>query len=159
MQRRFINFAAKNSKIVLMFKEYHTNNENETRNIAKEFSNVLRPGDIVCLYGDLGCGKTTFSQAAIAALGVKERVTSPTFTIVHEYEGKFPVYHFDVYRVHSEEDMFEIGYEEYFFGKGVCFIEWADFISDLIPENVYKIYLKYTDEDDGRMIRIEYPGD
>ena len=85
-------------------------------------------------------------------------VTSPTFTIVHEYEGRVPVYHFDVYRVHSEEDMFEIGYEEYFFGSGVCFIEWAELIEELLPENVYRVRLQYTDEEDGRMIQIEYPG-
>lgn len=142
-----------------MVKDFHTTSEKETKEIAKSFAAELKPGDIVCLYGDLGCGKTAFSQAAIEELGVAELVTSPTFTIVREYEGKFPVYHFDVYRVHSEEDMFEIGYEEYFFGKGVCFIEWAELVEELLPENVYKVYLKYTDEEDGRMIRIEYPGD
>ncbi|MBR6700898.1 MAG: tRNA (adenosine(37)-N6)-threonylcarbamoyltransferase complex ATPase subunit type 1 TsaE [Firmicutes bacterium] len=141
-----------------MIKEFHTASEKETKEIAGDFAAELKPGDIVCLYGDLGCGKTAFSQAAIEALGVTEMVTSPTFTIVREYEGKFPVYHFDVYRVHSEEDMFEIGYEDYFYGKGVCFIEWAELIEELLPEKVYKIYLQYTDEEDGRMIRIEYPG-
>ncbi|MDO4481246.1 MAG: tRNA (adenosine(37)-N6)-threonylcarbamoyltransferase complex ATPase subunit type 1 TsaE [Bacillota bacterium] len=141
-----------------MVREFHTKNENETGNTAREFARELKPGDIVCLYGDLGCGKTTFSQAAIEELGVKETVTSPTFTIVHEYEGRFPVYHFDVYRVHSEEEMFEIGYEEYFFGSGVCFIEWAELIEELLPENVYRVRLQYTDEEDGRMIQIEYPG-
>lgn len=141
-----------------MFKEFHTTSENETRAIALDLAAELKPGDMVCLYGDLGCGKTTFSKAAIEALGVTEMVTSPTFTIVREYEGRLPVYHFDVYRVHSEEDMFEIGYEEYFYGKGVCFIEWAELIEDLLPDRVYRIYLQYTDEEDGRMIRIEYPG-
>lgn len=141
-----------------MVREFHTKDAKETGKIAGEFAGELKPGDIVCLYGDLGCGKTTFSQAAIKALGVNEGVTSPTFTIVHEYEGYFPVYHFDVYRVHSEEDMFEIGYEEYFFGRGVCFIEWAELIEELLPENVYRVRLQYTDEEDGRMIQIEYPG-
>lgn len=142
-----------------MIREFITSNEKETGNIAREFAKALEPGDIVCLYGNLGCGKTIFSQAAIAALGVKEPVTSPTFTIVHEYQGRIPVYHFDVYRVHSEEDMFEIGYEDYFFGKGVCFIEWAELIEDLLPEKVYKVRLQYTEEEDGRRIQIEYPGD
>lgn len=159
MRTLFISYAVNSSLVKSMVKEYQTNNEEETRAVAREFAQVLKPGDMVCLYGDLGSGKTTFSQAAIKALGVEEQVTSPTFTIVHEYEGKFPVYHFDVYRVHSEEDLFEIGYEEYFFGNGVCFVEWADFISELLPEKIYKVYLKYTEEDDGRMIRIEYPGD
>ncbi|MBE6020260.1 MAG: tRNA (adenosine(37)-N6)-threonylcarbamoyltransferase complex ATPase subunit type 1 TsaE [Clostridiales bacterium] len=141
-----------------MIKEFHTVNEQGTKEIAKAFAAELKPGDLVCLYGDLGSGKTAFSKSAIEALGVTEMVTSPTFTIVREYEGRIPVYHFDVYRVHSEEDMFEIGYEEYFYGKGVCFIEWAELIEELLPEKVYKIFLQYTDEEDGRMIRIEYPG-
>lgn len=142
-----------------MKKEFQISCEAETRDLARAFAAELKPGDIVCLYGDLGSGKTTFSQSAIGALGVQEMVTSPTFTIVREYEGKVPVYHFDVYRVHSEEDMFELGYEEYFYGRGICFIEWAELISELLPEKVYKIYFKYTEEEDGRMIQIEYPGD
>lgn len=146
------------NKVIVMKKTFHTLSEKETGAIAEEFAKGLKPGDIVCLDGDLGCGKTAFSKAAIKALGVDEPVTSPTFTIVREYEGIMPVYHFDVYRVHSEEDLFEIGYEDYFFGDGVCFIEWAELIEDLLPENVYRINLKYTDEDDGRSIEIEYPG-
>ncbi len=135
-----------------------THNEAETREIAENFSGQLKAGDIVCLYGDLGCGKTTFSQSAIRSLGVKDQVVSPTFTIVHEYDGKVPVYHFDVYRVHSEEDLFELGYEDYFYGKGICFIEWAELIEELLPENVFRIYFEYTDREDERRIRFEYPG-
>jgi len=140
--------------------EYRTYSEAETARIAAYFAIELKPGDIVCMYGDLGSGKTTFCKAALRGLGVKETVTSPTFTIVKEYEGTYnPVYHFDVYRVHSEEDLFEIGFEDYLFGKGICFIEWAELIEDLIPENVYRVYLEYTGEDEGRLMRIEYPGD
>lgn len=144
----------------MSIKEILTENGEETRAAAADFAKSLKAGDIVCLYGDLGAGKTTFCQAAIAALGVREPVTSPTFNIVKEYKGESTaVYHFDVYRVHSEEDMFEIGYEDCFYGGGICFIEWAELIEDLLPENVIKVFLEYTDEEDGRKIRIEYTGD
>jgi len=140
--------------------EFLTTNPIETAAVAEDFAGSLKPGDIVCMYGDLGAGKTTFCQAALKALGVEEQVTSPTFTIIKEYMGRaLPVYHFDVYRVHSEEDMFEIGYEDYFFGKGVCFIEWAELIEDLLPEKVIRVSLGYTDEEDERKITIEYSGD
>lgn len=139
---------------------YHIMGEEEMRRVAGQTARRLKPGDIVCLYGQLGAGKTTFCQGAIAALGVKETVTSPTFTIVHQYRGdRFPVYHFDVYRVHSGEELFEIGYEDYFFGDGVCFVEWAELIEELIPENAIRVYLTYSEEEeDGRWMRIEYPG-
>ncbi|MBR6503423.1 MAG: tRNA (adenosine(37)-N6)-threonylcarbamoyltransferase complex ATPase subunit type 1 TsaE [Firmicutes bacterium] len=131
--------------------------------MAEELAARLGPGDLVALYGDLDTGKTTFCKAAIRALGVAETVTSPTFTIVKEYRGRLPVYHFDVYRVHSEEDLFEIGCEEYFFGRGVCFVEWADLIEGLLeevePEHLYRIRFEYTEEEEGRRILIEYPGD
>lgn len=144
----------------MSIKEILTENGEETRAAAADFAKGLKAGDIVCLYGALGAGKTTFCQAAIAELGVKEPVTSPTFNIVKEYRGEsMPVYHFDVYRVHSEEDMFEIGYEDCFYGGGICFIEWAELIEDLLPESVIKVFLEYTDEEDGRKIRIEYIGD
>ena len=137
--------------------------ESETADLARELAEELGPGDLVALYGDLGTGKTAFCKAAIRALGVTETVTSPTFNIVKEYEGRLPVYHFDVYRVHSEEDLFEIGYEEYFFGRGVCFVEWADLVEGLLediePEHLYRVRLEYTEEEEGRRIHIEYPGD
>ncbi|MBQ3390307.1 MAG: tRNA (adenosine(37)-N6)-threonylcarbamoyltransferase complex ATPase subunit type 1 TsaE [Firmicutes bacterium] len=144
-------------------REFQIKNESETAELAEELAARLGPGDLVALYGDLGTGKTTFCKAAIRALGVAETVTSPTFTIVKEYRGRLPVYHFDVYRVHSEEDLFEIGCEEYFFGQGVCFVEWADLIEGLLeevePEHLYRIRFEYTEEEEGRRILIEYPGD
>ena len=141
-----------------MIKE--SNSERETYELGFSLGAEAKPGEIYCLDGDLGAGKTVFAKGFAAGLKIDEPITSPTFTIVKEYvDGRLPLYHFDVYRVHSEEDLFEIGYEEYFFGNGVCFVEWADFIGELLPEKIYKVYLKYTEEDDGRMIRIEYPGD
>jgi len=109
----------------------------ETFAIGKELAAQAKPGEVYCLYGDLGCGKTVFSQGFGAGLGVTEPISSPTFTIMQIYEsGRLPLYHFDVYRIADPEEMDEIGYEDYFFGEGVCLIEWASLIKELIPEHV-----------------------
>ena len=136
-------------------KEFEIKNESETAKLAEELAAELKPGDLVALYGDLGTGKTTFSKAAIRALGVSDTVTSPTFTIVKEYRGRLPVYHFDVYRVHSEEDLFEIGYEEYFYGDGLCVVEWADKIEELLPEDTKIIRLSYGGAEEERLAEDE----
>lgn len=102
--------------------------------LAKSFGQLAEAGDIVCLTGDLGAGKTTFTKAFALGMDIAEHITSPTFTIIQEYDGKIPLYHFDVYRIDDPLELEEIGYEEYFFGKGVTIIEWADMIRDLIPE-------------------------
>ncbi len=101
--------------------------------LAKTFGQLAEAGDIVCLTGDLGAGKTTFTKAFALGMEIDEHITSPTFTIIQEYEGKTPLYHFDVYRIDDPLELEEIGYEEYFFGRGVTIIEWADMIKDLIP--------------------------
>ena len=109
----------------------------DTFAIGKELAAQAKPGEVYCLYGDLGCGKTVFSQGFGAGLGVTEPISSPTFTIMQIYEsGRLPLYHFDVYRIADPEEMDEIGYEDYFFGEGVCLIEWASLIKELIPEHV-----------------------
>ena len=100
-------------------------------------------GSVVCLNGDLGVGKTVFAKGVAKGLGVKEPVSSPTFTIVQEYrEGRIPLFHFDVYRIEDPEEMYEIGYEEYFYGDGVCLIEWADQIRELIPETATHVLIE-----------------
>lgn len=100
-------------------------------------------GDIYCLLGDLGVGKTVFTQGFAKGLGIEEPVSSPTFTIVQTYEeGRLPFYHFDVYRIADVEEMEEIGYEDYFYGEGVCFIEWANIIQEILPENVRTITIE-----------------
>ena len=100
-------------------------------------------GSVVCLDGDLGVGKTVFAKGVAKGLGVKEPVSSPTFTIVQEYrEGGIPLFHFDVYRIEDPEEMYEIGYEEYFYGDGVCLIEWADQIRELIPETATHVLIE-----------------
>lgn len=102
-----------------------------------------RPGDVYTLVGDLGVGKTVFTQGLAAGLEVAEPVNSPTFTIVQVYEeGRLPFYHFDVYRIGDVEEMEEIGYEDYFYGKGVCLIEWADLIEELLPEHYTEIKIE-----------------
>ena len=96
----------------------------------------MKAGDIIALVGELGAGKTALTKHIAEALGVKEDVTSPTFTIIKEYKsGKLPLYHFDVYRLSCEEEMYELGYEEYFYGDGVCIVEWADKIAGILPKN------------------------
>lgn len=108
-------------------------NQPEMEDLAKVFGQLAEAGDIVCLTGDLGAGKTTFTKAFAVGMEIEEHITSPTFTIIQEYDGKIPLYHFDVYRIDDPLELEEIGYEEYFFGKGVTIIEWADMIKDLIP--------------------------
>ncbi len=101
------------------------------------------PGQVYTLVGDLGIGKTVFTQGVAAGLGITEAINSPTFTIIQEYEtGSIPLYHFDVYRIGDIEEMEEIGYDDYFFGKGICLIEWADLIREILPEQVIRITIE-----------------
>lgn len=120
-------------------------NEGETANLARKLGKLVEPGDIICLIGDLGAGKTTFTKAFALGLEVEDYVTSPTFTIIQEYEGRIPLYHFDVYRIEDLREMEDIGYEEYFYGDGVCVIEWAQIIKDLLPKNYLQIEIKHMD--------------
>jgi tRNA threonylcarbamoyladenosine biosynthesis protein TsaE len=120
-----------------------TNNPKETFEVGKNLGENAIAGDIFTLNGDLGVGKTVFTQGVAAGLGITEHVNSPTFTIVQVYEtGRIPFYHFDVYRIGDIEEMDEIGYEDYFFGQGLCIIEWAGLIEELIPENARHITIE-----------------
>lgn len=110
-------------------------NREDTYKIGLEFGKRAVPGQVVCILGDLGTGKTVFTQGFARGLGIEEPVNSPTFTILQEYEeGQLPLYHFDVYRIEDIEEMNEIGYEDYFYGRGVCLIEWSNLIEELLPE-------------------------
>lgn len=101
----------------------------------------LKSGDVLCLDGDLGVGKTVFTKGVAAGLGIKDDVSSPTFTLIQEYYGgRLPLYHFDVYRIDGPWDMDDLGYEEYFYGEGVCLVEWGSMIKELFPENT--IYVR-----------------
>ena len=118
-----------------------TNNLEETIRFGKQIGNKLNPGDIVCLQGNLGAGKTSLAQGICKGLGVKEEITSPTYTIVKEYQGKFKVNHIDLYRIHSEEELYDLGFEEYLYGDGVTIIEWPDKAGTLMPDNYLDINL------------------
>ena len=111
----------------------------ETFTLGKKLGEEAKPGMIYRMTGDLGVGKTVFTKGFAAGLGVTDTVNSPTFTIVQEYKGRLPFYHFDVYRIEEPEEMEEIGYEDYFFGDGVCMIEWAELIEELLPKEAVKI--------------------
>ena len=135
-----------------------TNSAKETFLLGEKLGRQAAAGQIYTLNGDLGVGKTVFTQGVAAGLGIAEPVNSPTFTIIQEYEGgKLPFYHFDVYRIGDIEEMEEIGYDDYFFGEGVCLIEWAELIEELLPENIISITIEKNPEKgfDYRKITIE----
>ena len=130
-------------------------NEDETERFGRALADQLMPGDIVCLVGDLGTGKTALTKAVAAGLGIEEHIVSPTFNIVKEYlSGRLPLYHFDVYRLGSSEELFEIGARDYFYGQGVCVIEWADLIAEEIPPGSRLIRISYGEEDGQRIYDI-----
>lgn len=113
-----------------------TNSSKETYEYGFNMGRLAKPGQIICLEGELGVGKTVFTQGFADGLGISEPICSPTFTIVQEYhEGRIPLYHFDVYRLGSCEEMDEIGYEEYFYSDGVCLVEWGNLFPELFPGN------------------------
>lgn len=131
-------------------------NELDTREFGIKVAGRLKPGDIIALIGDLGTGKTTLTKSIAEGLGITEMITSPTFTIVQEYPaGRLPLYHFDVYRINDPEEMYELGYEEYFFGEGVCVVEWADQIMELIPEDSIIIRIEYGESEGERIYHIK----
>ena len=108
----------------------------DTYEIGKKIGQKAVPGQVICLYGNLGVGKTVFTKGLADGLGITEPIQSPTFTIVREYEeGRLPLYHFDVYRISDVSEMDEIGYEEYFYSDGVCLVEWGKLIDELFPDN------------------------
>lgn len=119
---------------------FESNGPEETRKFAAELATKAVPGTVYTLNGDLGVGKTVFTQGFAEGLGICDYVCSPTFTIVQVYDdGRMPLYHFDVYRIADESEMEEIGYEDYFYGEGVSFVEWAENIADLIPKEAVRI--------------------
>ena len=127
-----------------MMKKYISNSVEDTNKIAEEFAKTIEPGQIVLLVGDLGAGKTAFVKGVVRALhGDPDQVTSPTFTIVNEYSlDDFPIYHFDLYRLKNPNELYNIGFEEYFYGSGVCFIEWPERASDFFDDNTIVVNIK-----------------
>lgn len=139
--------------------KYITGSVEETSKIGEKLGRLLDKGNIVCLSGDLGAGKTAFTKGIARGMDVQDYVTSPTYTIINEYEGRLPLYHFDVYRLNDVEEMYELGYEEYFFGDGAVVIEWADIVRDIIPVERLWITILNTKGDDSREIIIEPTGE
>ena len=130
----------------------------ETYELGKKMGEEAVPGQVICLNGDLGVGKTVFTQGFAAGLGIEGPVNSPTFTIVQQYgEGRLPLYHFDVYRIGDISEMDEIGYEDCFFGDGVCLIEWSGLIEEILPEHETKVAIEKNLEHgfDYRRISVE----
>ena len=120
-----------------------TNSPQETFSAGRQLGEKAFPGQVITLTGDLGVGKTVFTQGLAKGLGIEEPVNSPTFTIVQVYdEGRLPLYHFDVYRIGDIEEMEEIGYEDYFYGEGICLVEWANLIEELIPEDAVHVTIE-----------------
>lgn len=120
-----------------------TYNPEETFALGVRIGEESKPGQVYTLIGDLGVGKTVFTQGVARGLGITEPVNSPTFTIVQVYEeGRMPFYHFDVYRIGDVEEMDEIGYEDYFYGEGLCLIEWANLIQEILPEHYTEITIE-----------------
>ena len=122
---------------------YETFSPEETKALGQKIGTEALPGSVYTLIGDLGVGKTVFTQGIAEGLGITEPICSPTFTIVQVYEeGRMPFYHFDVYRIGDIEEMEEIGYEDYFYGEGVCMIEWANLIEEILPQKRWDITLE-----------------
>ena len=115
----------------------------ETYALGKSLGEAAKPGDVICLNGDLGVGKTVFTQGFADGLAITEPVNSPTFTIVQEYhDGRLPLYHFDEYRIGDISEMDEVGYEDYFFGEGVCLIEWSNLIEEILPDHMTSVTIE-----------------
>lgn len=135
-----------------------TNSPEETFALGRQIGEQAEPGEVHTLIGDLGVGKTVFTQGLAVGLGIQDAVNSPTFTIVQVYEdGRIPFYHFDVYRIGDVEEMDEVGYEDYVYGEGVSLIEWADLIEEILPEHYRRITIEKNPEKgfDYRKITIE----
>jgi len=138
-----------------------THSFEETVEIGQKLGAVLKSGDIISLSGDLGTGKTAFTNGIAKSLGIASYITSPTFTIVNEYEGRFPLYHFDVYRIADPDEMFDIGFEEYISGEGITIIEWGEQIEEILPKEIIRVVIKKNLDKglDVREISIDFIGE
>lgn len=135
--------------------EFYTASAYETEELGARLGRQLRPGAVIAFYGDLGAGKTAFTRGLARGLGIVDPITSPTYTIVNEYSGKIPLFHFDMYRLTSSEDLFDIGWEDYLTRGGVIAVEWSERVEDAL-EDTLKIDIRRDPErDNGRRIIIE----
>lgn len=138
-----------------------TRSYEETVEFGKKLGEILAPNNLICLSGDLGTGKTALTQGIAKSLGINSYITSPTFTIVNEHQGKYPLFHFDVYRIADPDEMFDIGFEEYLSSEGVSVIEWGELIRDILPNEIININVKKALEEslDTRLIEVDFVGD
>ena len=136
--------------------EFVTNSERETEELGARLAGRLGPGAVIAFTGDLGAGKTAFTRGLARGLGIPDRVTSPTFTIVNEYEGgRLPLFHFDMYRLSSSDELFDIGWEDYLARGGVCAVEWSENIADALEEGTISVKICRGDSDSRRVIAVE----
>ena len=127
--------------------QYITKSPEETERVAQAFAPLLRPGTVIAYEGDLGAGKTAFTRGLAKGLGIKDTVTSPTYTIVNEYlSGRLPLFHFDMYRLTSSDDLFDIGWEDYLDRGGICAVEWSENVSDALGDKVFRVIIEKVDE-------------
>ncbi|NMA67517.1 MAG: tRNA (adenosine(37)-N6)-threonylcarbamoyltransferase complex ATPase subunit type 1 TsaE [Clostridiaceae bacterium] len=139
-------------------KWYKTFSEKETFFLGKKIASQLKPGDAISLEGDLGTGKTALTKGIAAGLGINEHITSPSFTIVNTYEGKTKLHHFDVYRIDDPEELFTIGWEEYFTDDAITVVEWGNRVLEIMPDDSIRIKILRDEKDpDTRIINIERP--
>ena len=140
----------------LSAKTFVNKSEDDTRKLGLELAEKSEAGDVIALIGDLGTGKTALTRYIAEGLGIKDTISSPTFTIVKEYKsGRLPLYHFDVYRLGDEEEFYDIGGEEYLYGDGLCVIEWAEIIESAWTENTTVIRIEYGENENERIVSID----
>ena len=140
--------------------QFITSSEGETEDLGRRLGQRLEPGAVIAFTGGLGAGKTAFVRGLARGLGITDRVTSPTFTIVNEYEGgRLPLFHFDMYRLGSSEELFEIGWEDYLARRGVCAVEWSERVEEALPEDAVTVSFSRCPEDENwRVIAMEGVG-
>ncbi|AEM78063.1 MULTISPECIES: tRNA (adenosine(37)-N6)-threonylcarbamoyltransferase complex ATPase subunit type 1 TsaE [Thermoanaerobacter] len=135
-----------------MKKTYICKNKDETIALGEKLGRLLRSGDIILLYGELGSGKTVFTKGIAKGLEINEPITSPTFTLVNEHRGRISLYHFDLYRLDDYTALYDIGYEEYFYDEGVCAIEWPERLGPLLPKERLEVIIQKGEKEDERVI-------
>ena len=151
MQCKWYTIKVMEEKIIYM------KNEADTIDFGKKLGREAQAGTVIALTGDLGAGKTTLTKSIALGLEIEDIITSPTFNIVKEYDtGRIPLYHFDVYRVGDVDEMYEIGCEEYFYGEGVCVVEWADLIEEIMPEDTLWINIEYGEKEGERIYKCTF---
>lgn len=138
-------------------RQFSIESEKDTERFALQLAEKLEPGDVIAMIGDLGTGKTTLTKYIAKGLGIEENINSPTFTIVKEHRsGRLPLFHFDAYRLGSGEELLDIGADEYFYDGGVCVVEWADLVMDVIPEDAILIEIRYGEREGERLCKCTF---